>query len=202
LREHRQQTAKIGDGICDSDYNILECGWDGGGHSMVQWWLGSAYNTKGCGGDGGDCPNPDGFPDCYADYPEKIGGGYCDWDLNNKECGRDGRDYPAVEGYPNCYVANPEMLEISIVIWDMITQKNVVGMEVIVCIKDILTVTFFGNLDGLEMESSMKFLTQLNVDGTVVIVSLENNYQRKIQVQEPFLKTLVFHLRRQFCSRG
>ena len=170
----------------------------------IPWFNGgwaSGYNTKGCGGDGGDCPNPDGFPACYADYPEKIGGGYCDWDLNNKECGRDGRDYPAVEGYPNCYVANPEMLEISIVIWD-ITQKNVVGMDVIVCIKDILTVTFFGNLDGLEMESSMKFLTQLNVDGTVVIVSLENNYQRKIQAQEPFLKTLVFHLRRQFCSRG
>ena len=136
----RVSAAQIGNGICDLDYNILECGWDGGdciveGYpdchvsnasligngvcdilifplSPLNWFDYSteSYNTKECGGDGGDCPHPDGFPNCYTYYPETLGDGFCNYEFNNEECGRDGGDCPAIEGYPECYVSNPEMV--------------------------------------------------------------------------------------------
>ena len=77
----------VGNGVCDSELQNLECGFDFddcckyhakyAGDGKCQ----SDMNNAECGYDGGDCCDK-----------EKLGNGYCDMKMNNVVCNYDGGD--------------------------------------------------------------------------------------------------------------
>jgi hypothetical protein len=111
-------TLFLGDGICQTDLNIQECGYDGGecmdfniqypacqslGQSinvtidptLIVYGIcdGGVYNTEVSGFEGGDCEDA-----CRAVY-------------FTKECGYDGGDcYKPVPGYPECLTHYPDLV--------------------------------------------------------------------------------------------
>ena len=53
---------------------------------------GGNYNVEECGWDGGDCLIAD-YPNCHVTFPTNIADGYCDGgNYNVEECGWDGGD--------------------------------------------------------------------------------------------------------------
>eukprot|EP00979_Chaetoceros_neogracilis_P016375 scaffold7864_cov158-Chaetoceros_neogracile.AAC.4 len=118
----------IGDGKCDSEFNNVECGFDG--YDCDPSYLakypncnvlfpeligngrcyGGGYNTIECGFDGGDCEEFNAmYPGCIVDFPESIGNAFCDGGgYNTADCGFDGMDCDEFNAkYPNCTVENP-----------------------------------------------------------------------------------------------
>ena len=120
---------KVGDGSCDGgEYNIEECGWDGGdcveGYPDCQVTNpkkvgdgscdGGQYNIEECGWDGGDCLEFNSrYPDCHVEHHYRIGDGYCDGgQYNTAECGYDGGDCEEFNRqYPNCNVDIPDWID-------------------------------------------------------------------------------------------
>ena len=103
----------IGNGVCNEDYNTVDCGYDGGDctdplypncNVPYTYAVGDGYcdggpddgnfNTEACGYDGGDCVwfNTN-YPNCYVDFPSDVGDGVCDGgDYDTAACGYDGGD--------------------------------------------------------------------------------------------------------------
>lgn len=127
-------TTKIGDYICNKEYNTPYCGHDGGdcdefntrfpdctaeNPSLISDGIcnGGTYNTLECGYDGGDCLqfNQD-YPNCIDVVmdPFRINNGVCDKGYYDTSfCEWDGGDCVGLElgkRRPDCNVNNPELL--------------------------------------------------------------------------------------------
>jgi hypothetical protein len=117
------QTQLIGNGVCDQDYNLPECGFDGGDCCPVAdhprlgdgFCDGYIFNTAICGHDNGDCDEFNkGYPQCCGlqnytmielynifirseDHYHALGDGVCDGNYmyNIEKCGYDGGDCAA-----------------------------------------------------------------------------------------------------------
>lgn len=102
----------VGDGWCDEDLDVPQCGWDGGDcpvkypsceipRNSTAFGDGncdSIFNTTECGFDDGDCE-----PDCSG-----ANNGYCEIEYNFAACSFDGGDCETFNSlYPNCNVSAP-----------------------------------------------------------------------------------------------
>uniref|UniRef100_A0A7R9VCJ2 LNR domain-containing protein n=1 Tax=Pseudictyota dubia TaxID=2749911 RepID=A0A7R9VCJ2_9STRA len=118
---------RVGDGMCDIEYNTEECGYDAGDcidfntrypdcevdslDGFGDGYCDVAFNSIECGYDGGDCSDFNlAYPNCTVDYPGDIGDGNCDGGIyNTVECGYDGGDCLDFNaGYPDCEVDYPD----------------------------------------------------------------------------------------------
>jgi len=115
---------RVGDNICDKEFNRESCGFDGGDcteynrlypnckadnpSTVGDGKCDGEDNIESCLWDGGDCEEFNAlYPECNVE-PEYVGDGQCDLEANNEQCLFDGGDCELFNrDYPNCKVDNP-----------------------------------------------------------------------------------------------